>query len=147
ELFMPMYFQARDDFQMTLLRVLEAATEEPSISDEDPIPIFAQKLLVMLMEHGYIKVSDILHKATICQMQIMSIAFNIIVIFLLFTNGDNVLFRPHVSKATVQKTDTLCIDIVLFCFVFKRIKKFLDLIKGTIRYVLCIDTQLETIYI
>ncbi|ONM31074.1 Serine/threonine-protein kinase RUNKEL [Zea mays] len=135
-------FQARDDFQMTLLRVLEAATEEPSVildehtiftsriipslsvlyngnkdgdarflclkilsdvmivifsdssltsdeqiltdlksisqrhflplypsfaEDEDPIPIFAQKLLVMLMEHGYIKVSDILHKATVSQ--------------------------------------------------------------------------------
>jgi serine/threonine-protein kinase ULK4 len=142
ELFMPMYFQARDDFQMTLLRVLEAATEEPSVildehtiftsriipslsvlykgnkdgdarflclkilsdvmivifsdssltsdeqtltdlksisqrhflplypsfaEDEDPIPIFAQKLLVMLMEHGCIKVSDILHKATVSQ--------------------------------------------------------------------------------
>ncbi|WVZ71748.1 hypothetical protein U9M48_020294 [Paspalum notatum var. saurae] len=135
-------FQARDDFQMTLLRVLEAATEEPSVilnehtiftsriipslsilykgnkdgdarflclkilsdvmivifsdssltadeqtitdlksisqkhflplypsfaEDEDPIPIYAQKLLVMLMEHGCVKVSDILHKATVSQ--------------------------------------------------------------------------------
>ena len=137
-----LYFQARDDFQMTLLRVLEAATEEPSVilgeykiftsriipslsvlykgnkdgdarflclkilsdvmivifsdssltsdeqtitdlesisqrhflplypsfaEDEDPIPIYAQKLLVMLMEHGCVKVSDILHKATVSQ--------------------------------------------------------------------------------
>ncbi|KAL6626484.1 hypothetical protein ACP70R_030210 [Stipagrostis hirtigluma subsp. patula] len=135
-------FQARDDFQMTLLRVLEAATEEPSVilnehkiftsrilrslsilykgnkdgdarflclkilfdvmivifsessltadeqtmtdlrlisqkhflplypsfaEDEDPIPIYAQKLLVMLMEHDCVKVSDILHKATVSQ--------------------------------------------------------------------------------
>ncbi|BAD81407.1 putative FUSED serine/threonine kinase [Oryza sativa Japonica Group] len=133
-------FQARDDFQMTLLRVLEAATEEPSVilnehkiftsrilpslsvlykgnkdgdarflclkilsdvmivifsdssltsneqtvsdlekisqkyflpmypsfaEDEDPIPIYAQKLLVMLMEHDYVKVSDILNEATV----------------------------------------------------------------------------------
>uniref|UniRef100_A0A0D9UZ90 Protein kinase domain-containing protein n=1 Tax=Leersia perrieri TaxID=77586 RepID=A0A0D9UZ90_9ORYZ len=131
---------ARDDFQMTLLRVLEAATEEPSVilnehriftsrilpslsvlykgnkdgdarflclkilsdvmivifsdssltsneqtvsdlrmisqkyflpmypsfaEDEDPIPIYAQKLLVMLMEHDYVKVSDILNEATV----------------------------------------------------------------------------------
>nr|CAB3472713.1 unnamed protein product [Digitaria exilis] len=134
--------KARDDFQMTLLRVLEAATEEPSVilkehkiftsriipslsilykgnrdgdsrflclkilsdviivifsdssltadeqtirdlksisqkhflplypsfaEDEDPIPIYAQKLLVMLMEHDCVKVSDILHKATVSQ--------------------------------------------------------------------------------
>uniref|UniRef100_J3KYF6 Protein kinase domain-containing protein n=1 Tax=Oryza brachyantha TaxID=4533 RepID=J3KYF6_ORYBR len=133
-------FQARDDFQMTLLRVLEAATEEPKViliehkiftsrilpslsvlykgnkdgdarflclkilsdvmivifsdssltsdgqtvsdlktisqkyflpmyplfsEDEDPIPIYAQKLLVMLMEHDYVKVSDILNEATV----------------------------------------------------------------------------------
>ncbi|KAG8052354.1 hypothetical protein GUJ93_ZPchr0001g31646 [Zizania palustris] len=133
-------FQAWDDFQMTLLRVLEAATEEPTVilnehtiftnrilpslsvlykgnkggdarflclkilsdvmivifsdssltsdgqtisdlkmisqkyflpmypsfaEDEDPIPIYAQKLLVMLMEHGYVKVSDILNEATV----------------------------------------------------------------------------------
>ncbi|OEL26495.1 Serine/threonine-protein kinase RUNKEL [Dichanthelium oligosanthes] len=35
--------------------------------DEDPIPIYAQKLLVMLMEHDCVKVSDILHKATVSQ--------------------------------------------------------------------------------
>ncbi|KAF7022240.1 hypothetical protein CFC21_035047 [Triticum aestivum] len=135
-------FQARDDFQMTLLRVLEAATEEPSVilrehkiftsrflpslsilykgnkdcdarflclkilsdvmivifsdssltadeqcladlktishkyflpmypsfaEDEDPIPMYAQKLLVMLMEHDCVKVSDILNEATVSQ--------------------------------------------------------------------------------
>uniref|UniRef100_A0ACD5W078 Uncharacterized protein n=1 Tax=Avena sativa TaxID=4498 RepID=A0ACD5W078_AVESA len=135
-------FQARDEFQMTLLRVLEAATEEPSVilkehriftsrflpslsilykgnkdcdarflclkilsdvmivifsdsslsteeqtiadlktishkyflpmypsfaEDEDPIPIYAQKLLVMLMEHDCVKVSDILNEATVSQ--------------------------------------------------------------------------------
>lgn len=35
--------------------------------DEDPIPIYAQKLLVMLMEHGCVKVSDILNEATVSQ--------------------------------------------------------------------------------
>ncbi|XBI94420.1 hypothetical protein VPH35_031058 [Triticum aestivum] len=135
-------FQARDDFQMTLLRVLEAAMEESSViltehkiftsrflpslfilykgnkdcharflclkilsdvmivifsdssltaneqtladlitisdkyflplypsfaEDEDPIPMYAQKLLVMLMEHDCVKVSDILNEATVSQ--------------------------------------------------------------------------------
>ncbi|XBJ04181.1 hypothetical protein VPH35_023164 [Triticum aestivum] len=135
-------FQARDDFQMTLLRVLEAAIEESSViltehkiftsrflpslfilykgnkdcdarflclkilsdvmivifsdssltadeqtladlktishkyflplypsfaEDEDPIPMYAQKLLVMLMEHDCVKVSDILNEATVSQ--------------------------------------------------------------------------------
>ncbi|KAM0826361.1 hypothetical protein ACQ4PT_068936 [Festuca glaucescens] len=135
-------FQARDEFQMTLLRVLEAATEEPSVilkehriftsrflpslsilykgnkdcdarflclkilsdvmivifsdssltaeeqtiadlktishkyflpmypsfaEDEDPIPMYAQKLLVMLMEHDCVKVTDILNEATVSQ--------------------------------------------------------------------------------
>ncbi|KAL6535359.1 hypothetical protein OROMI_026733 [Orobanche minor] len=127
-------FQGRDDFQMTLLRVLESISEEPTsvnsnpvifirqvlpsltalykgnkdgdarflclkiffdvmvlflsealddeqtlhdlksvsnvhflplypslIEDEDPIPMYAQKLLVMLIESHCIKISDILH--------------------------------------------------------------------------------------
>ncbi|KAK8925689.1 Mitogen-activated protein kinase kinase kinase 2 [Platanthera zijinensis] len=136
-------FQGRDDFQITLLRILEAVTEEPSailddpqfftgrvlpglatlykgnrdgdarflclkilfdvvmvilshttdslndddgkvhkalkvisdehflplypnfIEDEDPIPMYAQKLLVMLIEYKYIKISDILHLETV----------------------------------------------------------------------------------
>ncbi|XP_010938695.1 serine/threonine-protein kinase RUNKEL [Elaeis guineensis] len=135
-------FQGRDDFQITLLRVLESVTEEPSvilddpkmftsrilpslaimykgnkdgdarflclkllfdvmvvifsdttvpddehivedlrsisrtyflplyptlIEDEDPIPMYAQKLLVMLIEFNYVKVSDILHLKTVLQ--------------------------------------------------------------------------------
>ncbi|XP_073011436.1 serine/threonine-protein kinase RUNKEL [Typha latifolia] len=135
-------FQGRDDFQITLLRVLESVTEEPSvifgdhktftsqilpslstlykgnkdgdarflclkilfdvmvvifsdasltvdkqtiedlkrishtyflplhpmlIEDEDPIPMYAQKLLVMFIEYGYVKVSDILHLRTVSQ--------------------------------------------------------------------------------
>ncbi|KAK9287888.1 hypothetical protein L1049_016331 [Liquidambar formosana] len=130
----------RDDFQITLLRVLESITEEPSVilespntfileilpslavlykgnkdgdarflclkilfdvlviflneqpedeqriedlksisnthflplyptlmEDEDPIPMYAQKLLVMLIEFNYIKISDILHLKTVSQ--------------------------------------------------------------------------------
>ncbi|ONK63439.1 uncharacterized protein A4U43_C07F15170 [Asparagus officinalis] len=138
-------FQGRDDFQITLLQVLETITEEPSviqgdpktftsrilpslsilykgnkdgdarflclkilfdvmvvffndtsansltenvqikdelksisetyflplyptfIEDDDPIPMYAQKLLVMLVEFNYLKVSDILHLKTVSQ--------------------------------------------------------------------------------
>ncbi|WOK98161.1 serine/threonine-protein kinase RUNKEL [Canna indica] len=35
------------------------------IEDEDPIPMYAQKLLVMLIEFNYIKVSDIVHLKTV----------------------------------------------------------------------------------
>ncbi|KAJ4844679.1 hypothetical protein Tsubulata_018297 [Turnera subulata] len=35
------------------------------IEDEDPIPMYAQKLLVMLIEFNYIKISDILHQKTV----------------------------------------------------------------------------------
>ncbi|CAN0855962.1 Serine/threonine-protein kinase RUNKEL [Linum grandiflorum] len=38
------------------------------VEDEDPIPIFSQKLLVMLIDFNYIKISDILHlKKTVSQ--------------------------------------------------------------------------------
>ncbi|KAG0453683.1 hypothetical protein HPP92_024987 [Vanilla planifolia] len=138
-------FQGRDDFQMTLLQILEAVTEESSvilddpkifssrvlpglavlykdnkdagarflclkilfdivvvmlsdmpdamksqdgqvlkdlkvvtdnyflplypnfIKDEDPIPMYAQKLLVMLIEYKYIKILDILHVETVSE--------------------------------------------------------------------------------
>ncbi|CAA0834795.1 Protein kinase family protein with ARM repeat domain [Striga hermonthica] len=133
-------FQGRDDFQITLLRVLESISEEPTvvnnnptifirqvlpsltalykgnkdgdarflclkilfdimvlfltepleddqrlqdlksvsnvnflplypslIEDEDPIPMYAQKLLVMLIESDYIKISDILHMKAVSQ--------------------------------------------------------------------------------
>ncbi|KAG5554917.1 hypothetical protein RHGRI_012468 [Rhododendron griersonianum] len=133
-------FQGRDDFQITLLRVLESITEEPSvileipetficeilpslavvykgnkdgdarflclknmfdvmviflnepsenrersealksisnthflplyptlIEDEDPIPMYAQKLLVMLIEFDYIQIPDILHLKIVSQ--------------------------------------------------------------------------------
>ncbi|KAJ4968677.1 hypothetical protein NE237_015378 [Protea cynaroides] len=133
-------FQGRDDFQITLLRVLESIAEEPSVvleqpntfihqillslsvlykgnkdgdarflclkimfdvmviflnepsedeqrtedlkfissahflplytsfvQDEDPIPMYAQKLLLMLIEFNYIKISDILHQEMVSQ--------------------------------------------------------------------------------
>lgn len=37
------------------------------VEDEDPIPMYAQKLLVMLLEFGFIKIPDILHLKTISQ--------------------------------------------------------------------------------
>lgn len=133
-------FQGRDDFQITLLKVIESITEEPSvilespntficeilpslavlyegnkdgdarflclknmfdvmviflnepsenkeryealksisntrflplyptlIEDEDPIPMYAQKLLVMLIEFDYIQIPDILHLKIVSQ--------------------------------------------------------------------------------
>ncbi|CAK9145510.1 unnamed protein product [Ilex paraguariensis] len=133
-------FQGRDDFQITLLRILESISEMPSvilespnifireilpslavlykgnkdgdarflclkilfdvmvifldepsgdeqrtedlksisntyflplypslIEDEDPIPMYAQKLLVMLIEFNYIKIADIIHLKTVSQ--------------------------------------------------------------------------------
>ncbi|KAF9595652.1 hypothetical protein IFM89_001553 [Coptis chinensis] len=94
----------RDDFQITLLRILESITEEPSvilegpstfkfhrsveqwlkdlksvsnthflplypifIEDEDLIPMYAQKLLVMLIEFNYIRILDILDSKTVSQ--------------------------------------------------------------------------------
>ncbi|XP_020529810.1 serine/threonine-protein kinase RUNKEL isoform X2 [Amborella trichopoda] len=135
-------FQGRDDFQITLLRIFESVTQEPSVvlegpdifisqvlptltilyktntdgegrflclkllfditviflnetpnsskdqrekdlksisrthflslypallNDEDPIPVYAQKLLVMLLNSNYIQVSDILHLNLISQ--------------------------------------------------------------------------------
>ncbi|XP_042022786.1 serine/threonine-protein kinase RUNKEL-like [Salvia splendens] len=37
------------------------------IEDEDPIPMYAQKLLVMLLESNYIKICDILHMKAVSQ--------------------------------------------------------------------------------
>lgn len=37
------------------------------IEDEDPIPMYAQKLLVMLIESNFVKISDILHLKTVSQ--------------------------------------------------------------------------------
>lgn len=37
------------------------------IEDEDPIPMYAQKLLVMLIEFKFIKIEDILHLKTVSQ--------------------------------------------------------------------------------
>ncbi|PRQ39053.1 hypothetical protein RchiOBHm_Chr4g0420821 [Rosa chinensis] len=36
------------------------------IEDEDPIPLYAQKLLVMLIDYSYIKSADILHLKIVC---------------------------------------------------------------------------------
>lgn len=139
-LFFLFLLQGRDDFQITLLRILESISEEPTvinnnpiifirqvlpglsalykgnkdgdarflclkiffdvmvlllsetlegtqraedlksvsnihflplypslIEDEDPIPMYAQKLLVMLIESNYIKISDILHMKAVSQ--------------------------------------------------------------------------------
>ncbi|XP_052191599.1 serine/threonine-protein kinase RUNKEL [Diospyros lotus] len=159
-------FQGRDDFQISLLGVLESITEEPSvilqnsnvfvseflpslaavykgnkdgharflclkiifdvmvillnepseqeersvdlksisnthflplyptlIEDEDPIPMYAQKLLVMLIEFGYIKISDILH------LKIVSQCFEFLLGDLSTANVNNVMLCLALASA------------------------------------------------
>ncbi|XP_047307666.1 serine/threonine-protein kinase RUNKEL-like [Impatiens glandulifera] len=159
-------FQGRDDFQITLLRVLECITEDPSfivdrpeifsheilpslavlykgnkdgnarflclkiifdvmvifldepsndeklqeelksianihflplyprfIEDEDPIPMYAQKLLVMLIECNYIKILDILH------LKIVSQCFEFLLGDLSAANVNNVMLCLALASA------------------------------------------------
>ncbi|GMP56734.1 hypothetical protein CsSME_00021109 [Camellia sinensis var. sinensis] len=159
-------FQGRDDFQITLLQVLESITEEPSvivespntfireilpslavvykgngdgdarflclkimfdvmvifldepsedeqravdlksisnthflplfptlIEDEDPIPMYAQKLLVMLIEFNYIKIPDILH------LKIVSQCFEFLLGDLSSANVNNVMLCLALASA------------------------------------------------
>ncbi|CAL5337815.1 unnamed protein product [Camellia sinensis] len=158
--------QGRDDFQITLLQVLESITEEPSvivespntfireilpslavvykgngdgdarflclkimfdvmvifldepsedeqravdlksisnthflplfptlIEDEDPIPMYAQKLLVMLIEFNYIKIPDILH------LKIVSQCFEFLLGDLSSANVNNVMLCLALASA------------------------------------------------
>ncbi|KAF6176628.1 hypothetical protein GIB67_034490 [Kingdonia uniflora] len=164
----------RDDFQITLLRILESITEEPSvivedhkifisqilpsltvlykctkdgdsrflclkilfdvmviflnepledvqiaddlkvisnshflpvyptlIEDEDPIPMYAQKLLVMLIEFNYIKISDILHTKTVSQ------CFEFLLGDLSSTNVNNVKLCLALASAPELETKIL----------------------------------------
>ncbi|XAR54589.1 Non-specific serine/threonine protein kinase [Bertholletia excelsa] len=159
-------FQGRDDFQITLLRILESIAEEPSIihdctnifireilpslavvykgnrdgdarflclkimfdlmvtflnepsedeklvldlksisnthflplypvliEDEDPIPMYAQKLLVMLIEFSYIKIPDILH------LKIVSQCFKFLLGDLSTANVNNVMLCLALASA------------------------------------------------
>lgn len=170
--------QGRDDFQITLLRILEAVTEEPSvilndhkiftgrilpglatlykgnkdgdarflclkilfdvmmvilsdtsdalksdgqvltalkviseehflplypnfIEDEDPIPMYAQKLLVMLIEFKYIKISDILHLETVSE------CFEFLLSDLSLANVNNVKLCLALASAPEMETRML----------------------------------------
>ncbi|KAF5182015.1 kinase domain [Thalictrum thalictroides] len=167
-------FQGRDDFQITLLRIVESITEEPSviledpiifisqvlpslavlykgnkdgdarflclkimfdvmvvfldetsvdeqrledlksisnahflplypifIEDEDPIPMYAQKLLVMLIECNYIKISDILH------LKIVSQCFEFLLGDLSSANVNNVKLCLALASALEMETKLL----------------------------------------
>ncbi|CAA2968847.1 serine threonine- kinase RUNKEL [Olea europaea subsp. europaea] len=167
-------FQGRDDFQITLLRVLESATEEPAavndnpnsficqilpslavlykgnkdgdarflclkiffdvmiiflneaaendqrledlktlsnsyflplypslIEDEDPIPMYAQKLLVMLIESNYIKISDILH------MKAVSRCFEVLLGDFSSANVSNIMLCLALASAPELETKIL----------------------------------------
>ncbi|XP_057957472.1 serine/threonine-protein kinase RUNKEL [Malania oleifera] len=167
-------FQGRDDFQITLLRVLESIAEEPSvilewpdifsrevlprlavlykgnkdgdarflclkilfdvmliflnepsednkiledlksisndhflplypvlIEDEDPIPMYAQKLLVMLIEFNYIKISDILDLKTVSR------CFEFLLGDLSSANVNNVKLCLALASAPEMETNIL----------------------------------------
>lgn len=166
-------FQGRDEFQITLLKVLESVTEEPSlvhhsydtfvrqilpsltviykgnkdgdarflclkilfdsmviflndgsenkqleelksisnvhflplypslIEDEDPIPMYAQKLLVMLLELNYIKISDILDLKTVSQ------CFEFLLGDFSTANVNNVMLCLALASALELDTKTL----------------------------------------
>ncbi|XP_020596014.1 serine/threonine-protein kinase RUNKEL [Phalaenopsis equestris] len=190
-------FQGRDDFQITLLQILEAVTEEPSvilnnpqiftgrilpglatlykgnkdgdarflclkilfdvmmvilsdtsdvlknddeqvlkalnvishehflplypnfIEDEDPIPMYAQKLLVMLIEFKYIKISDILHLETVSQ------CFEFLLSDLSLANVNNV--KLCLALASAPEMDTRILSHVQ---VVRRIGNLLEFVNA-----------------
>ncbi|KAL6959067.1 non-specific serine,threonine protein kinase [Sarracenia purpurea var. burkii] len=64
------------------------------IEDEDPIPMYAQKLLVMLIEFNYIKIPDILH------LKIVSQCFEFLLGDLSTANVNNVMLCLALASAS-----------------------------------------------
>lgn len=71
------------------------------IEDEDPIPLYAQKLLVMLIEFNYIRIADILH------MKIVSQCFEFLVGDLSSANVNNVMLCLALTSAPEMETKLL----------------------------------------
>lgn len=71
------------------------------IQDEDPIPAYAQKLLVMLVEFNYIKISNILH------MNIVSQCFEFLLGDLSNANVNNIKLCLALSSAPEMETKLL----------------------------------------
>lgn len=71
------------------------------IEDEDPIPMYAQKLLVMFIEYKYVKVSDVLH------LQMVSKCFEFLLGDLSSVNVNNVKLCLALASAPEMETKTL----------------------------------------
>nr|GMD06124.1 serine/threonine-protein kinase RUNKEL [Ipomoea batatas] len=71
------------------------------IEDEDPIPVYAQKLLVMLIEYSHIKISDILH------MKIISQCFEFLLVDFSTVNVNNVMLCLALASAPELETKVL----------------------------------------
>lgn len=71
------------------------------IEDEDPIPLYAQKLLVMLIEFNYIRIADILH------MKIVSQCFEFLLGDLSSANVNNVMLCLALTSAPEMETKLL----------------------------------------
>ncbi|XP_038723665.1 serine/threonine-protein kinase RUNKEL-like [Tripterygium wilfordii] len=71
------------------------------IEDEDPIPMYAQKLLVMLIEFDYIKIRDILHLKTVQQ------CFEFLLGDLSSANVNNVKLCLALASAPEMETNIL----------------------------------------
>ncbi|KAL0919394.1 hypothetical protein M5K25_011486 [Dendrobium thyrsiflorum] len=95
-----------DDGQ--ILKALKVISEEHFlplysnfIKDEDPIPMYAQKLLVMLIEYKYIKISDILHLETVSE------CFEFLLSDLSLANVNNVKLCLALASAPEMETRIL----------------------------------------
>ncbi|XP_061989242.1 serine/threonine-protein kinase RUNKEL [Rosa rugosa] len=71
------------------------------IEDEDPIPLYAQKLLVMLIDYNYIKIADILH------LKIVSQCFEFLLGDLSSANVNNVMLCLALTSAPEMETKLL----------------------------------------
>ncbi|KAB2599468.1 serine/threonine-protein kinase ULK4-like [Pyrus ussuriensis x Pyrus communis] len=71
------------------------------IEDEDPIPLYAQKLLVMLIEFNYIKIADILN------LKIVSQCFEFLLGDLSSANVNNVMLCLALTSAPEMETKLL----------------------------------------
>ncbi|KAL6191037.1 hypothetical protein ACLB2K_037430 [Fragaria x ananassa] len=71
------------------------------IEDEDPIPMYAQKLLVMLIDYNYIKIADILH------LKIVSQCFEFLLGDLSSANVNNVMLCLALTSAPEMETKLL----------------------------------------
>lgn len=71
------------------------------IEDEDPIPVYAQKLLVMLIEYSHITISDILH------MKIISQCFEFLLGDFTTVNVNNVMLCLAMASAPELETKVL----------------------------------------